>query len=311
MIRHRKKTKIITIIAICLLIIAAILYWFANRYLFEHVEVVVSPNNVVTQDETAKPLTTKAQYDDWNYKDDNQSIHIEQVQTGSGSSAITYFVADVTFNNSTNLLTAFAKNAFGTNIIENTSTIAASNNALFAINGDYYGFRNDGVIIRGGTVYRDDPARDGLALLKNGTLLPYNEEEKSSQDLLAEGTTNTFSFGPTLVKDGEIAGDFSAVQIDKNFGNRSIQDANPRTGIGMISPNHFLFIVVDGRSANYSRGMTLTEFANLFHELGATEAYNLDGGGSSTMYFMGRVVNNPLGKGNERGVSDIIYIPKS
>jgi exopolysaccharide biosynthesis protein len=309
--RQRKRTKIITIIAICLLIIAAILYWLANRYLFEHVEVVVASNNVVTQDSPVKQSASQTQSDDWNYKDDNQKISIKQMQTGSGADAITYFVADVTFNNSTNLLTAFAKNAFGTNIIENTSTIAASNNALFAINGDYYGFRNDGVIIRGGTVYRDEPARDGLALLSNGILQAYNEEEISSQDLLAEGTTNTFSFGPTLVKDGEIAGDFSAVQIDKNFGNRSIQDANPRTGIGMISPNHFVFVVVDGRKTNYSRGMTLTEFANLFHELGATEAYNLDGGGSSTMYFMGRVVNNPLGKGNERGVSDIIYIPKS
>ncbi|MGO4498272.1 phosphodiester glycosidase family protein [Paenibacillus sp. 2RAB27] len=308
---QRKRTKIITIIVIFLCIIAAILYWLANRYLFEHVEVVVAQNNVVNQDLPVKQAASQAQSDDWNYKDDNQTISIKQVQTGTGADTITYFVADVTFNNSTNLLTAFAKNAFGTNIIENTSTIAASNNAVFAINGDYYGFRNDGVIIRGGTVYRDEPARDGLALLNNGTLQAYNEEEISSQDLLAKGTTNTFSFGPILVKDGEIAGDFSAVQIDKNFGNRSIQDANPRTGIGMISPNHFVFVVVDGRKTNYSRGMTLTEFANLFHELGATEAYNLDGGGSSTMYFMGRVVNNPLGKGIERGVSDIIYIPKS
>ncbi|OCT14576.1 exopolysaccharide biosynthesis protein [Paenibacillus pectinilyticus] len=300
-----------TMIAIFLMIIAAILYGLADRYLFEHVAVIVTPNSVATQEQPAKQATTQAQSDDWNYKDSNETVSIKKVQTGSGSDAITYFVADVTFNNTTNLLTAFAKNAFGTNIIENTSTIAANNNAVFAINGDYYGFRNDGVIIRGGTVYRDEPARDGLALLANGTLQSYNEKELSSADLLAEGTTNTFSFGPTLVTGGEVAGDFSSVAIDKNFGNRSIQDANPRTGIGMISPNHFLFVVVDGRSTNYSRGMTLTEFANLFHELGATEAYNLDGGGSSTMYFMGRVVNNPLGKGSERGVSDIIYVPKS
>lgn len=317
--RHRKKTKIFTIIAVCLLIIAGILYRLADRYLFEHIEAIVAPNNVVAQvqtqtqdqNEPVKQADVQVQSDDWNYKDSNQTIHIQKVQTGSGSDMITYYVADVTFNTKTNLLTAFAKNAFGTNIIENTSTIASSNNALFAINGDYYGFRNDGVIIRGGTVYRDEPARDGLALLSNGSLLPYNEDETSSKELLAEGATNTFSFGPTLVTNGEVTGDFSAVQIDKNFGNRSIQDANPRTGIGMISPNHFLFVVVDGRKANYSRGMTLNEFANLFHELGATEAYNLDGGGSSTMYFMGRVVNNPLGKGNERGVSDIIYIPNS
>ncbi|WP_251033310.1 phosphodiester glycosidase family protein [Bacillus sp. ISL-75] len=51
-----------------------------------------------------------------------------------------------------------------------------------------------------------------------------------------------------------------------------------------------------------------TEFAQVFEDLGCTKAYNLDGGGSSTMYFKGRVVNNPLGKGQERGVSDILYI---
>lgn len=68
------------------------------------------------------------------------------------------------------------------------------------------------------------------------------------------------------------------------------------------------FVVVDGRSRGYSRGMTLNEFADLFVELGASEAYNLDGGGSSTMYFNGRVVNQPSGKEKERGVSDILYV---
>ena len=72
----------------------------------------------------------------------------------------------------------------------------------------------------------------------------------------------------------------------------------------MISANHFVFVVVDGRSA----GVTLPELATIFEQLGATEAYNLDGGGSSTMYFNGALVNNPLGKGNERGTSDILYV---
>lgn len=319
MFRGRKKTKIFSIIAVILLIIGSIVYKLADRYLIEHVEAVVTPNPAAAVS-TGQPTSSsgsgstqaQAQSDDWNYEDDNETIRIQKVQTGSGSDTITYYVADVTFKNETpNLFAGFAKNEFGTNIVQNTSTIAAGNNAVFAINGDYYGFRSDGVVIRNGTLYRDEPARDGLALLSDGTLQTYNEEETSSDELLAEGVQDTWSFGPILLKNGEVAGDFSNVEIDKNFGNRSIQGANPRTGIGMIAPNHFLFIVVDGRSSGYSRGMTLTEFANLFKDLGATEAYNLDGGGSSTMYFMGRVVNNPLGKGNERGVSDIIYIPGS
>ena len=89
---------------------------------------------------------------------------------------------------------------------------------------------------------------------------------------------------------------------------QSIQGDNPRTGVGVISNNHYVFVVVDGRSTGYSRGASLAEFAAIFKSLGCTTAYNLDGGGSSTMYFMGRVVNNPLGKNQERGTSDILYI---
>ncbi|WP_246096554.1 phosphodiester glycosidase family protein [Paenibacillus sinopodophylli] len=246
--------------------------------------------------------------DDWNYSSADTSIHIEKVETGSGEDKITYFVADVQLTQASLLQSAFAKNAFGRNITENTSTIADANNAILAINGDYYGFRSDGVIIRNGTIYRDEPVRDALALLSDGTMRSYNEEQVSSSELLAMGVTQTYSFGPTLVADGEITDDFDKVVIDTNFGNRSIQGSNPRTGIGMIAPNHYVFVVVDGRKDNYSKGMTLTEFAQVFKELGATEAYNLDGGGSSTMYFMGRVVNNPQGRQQERGVSDILYI---
>ncbi len=57
-----------------------------------------------------------------------------------------------------------------------------------------------------------------------------------------------------------------------------------------------MFVAVDGRSTGYSRGVTMTEFAQIFKDLGATVAYNLDGGGSTTMYFNGEMVNNPLGR---------------
>lgn len=294
-----------------LLGLGSLTYGLADRYLIKHVEVVVTDQAATSNsssDTAASTAEVQAASDDWNYSSDDIQIKIEQVQTGSGSDLITYFVADVTVQDASSLRSAFAENSFGTNIIEDTSVIASSNNAIFAINGDYYGFRDDGVIIRNGTVYRDDPVRDALALFDDGSLQTYDEAEISSSDLLADGVTNTLSFGPILIQDGIITSDFSSVKIDTNFGNRSIQNANPRTAIGMIAPNHYVFVVVDGRKEGYSRGMTLTELADVMAGLGATEAYNLDGGGSSTMYFMGRVVNNPLGKNQERGVSDILYI---
>lgn len=313
-----RKRKGLIISLIILIIVGAILYGLANRYLIEHVEVVVT-DEIVDSNQTAETVgtepadtaastSTTAEYDDWNYTSDDIQIQIEQVQTGSGADQITYYVADVVLKNADLLRTAFANDSFGTNIIENTSSIASSKNAIFAINGDYYGFRSDGVIIRNGTLYRDNPVRDAMALFADGSMQTYNETEVSSSELLADGAVHTLSFGPILIQDGEIAGDFSHVKIDNNFGNRSIQAANPRTAIGMIEPNHFVFVVVDGRREGYSRGMTLDELAELMDNLGATEAYNLDGGGSSTMVFMGRVVNNPQGKNEERGVSDILYV---
>ncbi|MEK4063683.1 MULTISPECIES: phosphodiester glycosidase family protein [unclassified Paenibacillus] len=305
------KRKLLIVMIVVLLSLGTVIYSLADRYLIEHVEVVVADDTATAGVSTAAATVAaevNATSDDWSYSSDDIQIQIDQVQTGSGSDQITYFVADVVLKEASSLRSAFADSSFGTNIIEDTSAIASSNNAVFAINGDYYGFREDGVIIRNGTVYRDDPVRDAMALFDDGTMKTYDEEEISSSDLLAQGATNTLSFGPILIQDGNIVSDFSSVKIDSNFGNRSIQNANPRTAIGMIAPNHYVFVVVDGRSEGYSRGMTLAELADVMSDLGATEAYNLDGGGSSTMYFMGRVVNNPLGKNQERGVSDILYI---
>jgi exopolysaccharide biosynthesis protein len=217
-------------------------------------------------------------------------------------------VADVLLSDATKLSNAFANDQFGQNIIETTSDIAAENNAIFAINGDYYGFREDGIIIRNGVIYRDLPARTGLAFYRDGTMQVYAETSTSAQELLDAGVWNTLSFGPALLENAQPVSNLGAVEVDTNFGNHSIQGNQPRTGIGIIAPNHFVFIVVDGRSKGYSRGVSLAEFAQIFQSLGCTTAYNLDGGGSSTMYFMGRVVNNPLGRNKERGTSDILYI---
>ncbi len=220
---------------------------------------------------------------------------------------MTYYVAEVTLGDATALRSAFANNQFGENITDLTSSIAEENDAVFAINGDYYGFRDTGIVIRNGVVYRDEPARTGLVFYTDGSVEVYDETATSADELVAAGAWNTLSFGPAIVEDGAVVDGIEDVEVDTNFGNHSIQGDQPRTAVGVIDDNHLVFVVVDGRQSGYSEGVTLTELADIFVDLGATTAYNLDGGGSSTMFFDGEVVNSPS-NGGERATSDILYI---
>ena len=103
---------------------------------------------------------------------------------------------------------------------------------MFAVNGDYYGFRDNGILIRNGVLYRDADARMGLAMYRDGTMAVYDERTTTGAALLAAGVWNTLSFGPGLLENGEIVPGIDHGEIDNNFGLRSIQGNNPRTGIG-------------------------------------------------------------------------------
>ena len=130
-----------------------------------------------------------------------------------------------------------------------------------------------------------------------------DESDVTAEELSAAGAVQIFSFGPGLVEDGEIAVG-TDTEVDQS------RSSNPRTAIGMIEPGHYVMVVSDGRTSE-SEGLTLYELAEIMQELGCTEAYNLDGGGSSTMYYNGEVINNPTSGRNkikERSVSDIVYI---
>jgi exopolysaccharide biosynthesis protein len=245
---------------------------------------------------------------DTSYVSGSSTINVSTVATGSGDNTVTYYVADVVLEDATTLQSAFANDSFGENITETTSAIAEANNAIFAINGDYYGFRDTGIVIRNGVVFRDEGARQGLAFYRDGTVKVYDETTTTAEQLVSEGVWNTLSFGPSLLDNGEIAEGIEDVEVDTNFGNHSIQGEQPRTAVGIVDQNHLVFVVVDGRSPGYSAGVTMTGLAEIMQGLGATTAYNIDGGGSSTMYFNGGLVNNPLGENKERGTSDILYI---
>ncbi|BAK34566.1 hypothetical protein MLP_15520 [Microlunatus phosphovorus NM-1] len=281
--------------------------WAADRYLIPHVE-VTSTDTLGTGDVTVAAAAKNGQASATGYASSTATISIDTVVTGSGNDKVTAYVADVQVSDATIIRAAFAEDTFGTNVIAKTSDIAAQAGAVLAINGDYYGFRDTGIVIRNGVAYRDAGARQGLLLRTDGTLSLYDETSTSADDLLAKGAWQTWSFGPGLVNGGAIVEGIDDVEIDTNVGNHSVQGNQPRTAIGMIAANHFLFAAVDGRSAGYSRGMTMTELAQLLLDRGVQVGYNLDGGGSTTMVLDGDLINDPLGRDRERGTSDIIYV---
>jgi len=290
--------------------------WAIDRFLVEHVEIAdvsayEADNSTVAAaaaDNAADATDeTEAVVTDSSYTDGDTTITVSAVTTGTGDDTLTYYVADVVVSDAMQLRSAFAKDQFGENITESTSTIAAANDAILAVNGDYYGFRDTGIVIRNGVVYRDDGARQGLAFYTDGHVEVYDETTTTAAELLAAGVWNTLSFGPAIVAGGTVVSGIEDVEVDTNVGNHSIQGEQPRTSVGVIEENHYVFVLVDGRNEGYSRGATLTELAQIMTGLGATTAYNLDGGGSSTMYFNGAVVNQPS-NGGERGTSDILYV---
>ncbi|GEL48836.1 exopolysaccharide biosynthesis protein [Cellulomonas hominis] len=292
--------------------------WALNRYVIAHVEIADvdayeaaqagSSSGSSSADSSDASDASDATVTATTYDSDDASISISTVVTGSGDDQVTYYVADVVLSDATVLRSAFADNQFGTNITQTTSEMAEDNDAVFAINGDYYGFRDTGIVIRNGVVYRDEGAREGLAFYTDGHVEVYDETATTADELLAAGVWNTLSFGPALVEDGEVVDGIEDVEVDTNVGNHSIQGDQPRTAVGVVDDNHLVFVVVDGRSPGYSAGVDMTGLAEIMQSLGAETAYNLDGGGSSTMYFDGSLVNDPLGRGAERGTSDILYV---
>ncbi len=296
--------------------------WALDRFVVPHAEITnvseyeasqagTTTTNSTTTDASSADTSASAVVTDTSYTSGDTGVTISTVTTGSGDDTVTYYVADVVLDDATTLKSAFAEDTYGENITETTSAIAEDHNAIFAINGDYYGFRDTGIVIRNGVVYRDEGARQGLAFYKDGTVKVYDETTTTADQLIADGVWNTLSFGPSLLDNGQIASGIEDVEVDTNFGNHSIQGEQPRTAVGVIDENHLVFVVVDGRSPGYSAGVTMTGLAQIMKDLGATTAYNVDGGGSSTMYFNGSLVNNPLGENKERGTSDILYIAQS
>lgn len=261
-------------------------------------------NTSSTSDTAAASQAAKnAQVTDTSYSDGNISVNL----TAKTVNETQIYVADVTLSSADYLKTALAQNSYGTNVTAKTSVTAAENNAILAVNGDYYGANSSGYVIRNGVVYRDsvreDASNGDLAIYKDGSFKIIYENQISADQLVQDGVVNLLAFGPSLVENGEIS-------VSTNAEVGQAMASNPRTAIGIIDENHYIIVVSDGRTSE-SKGLSLYQMAKVMKSYGVKTAYNLDGGGSSTLYFNGQVINKPTTGGSkisERAVSDIVYI---
>ena len=172
--------------------------------------------------------------------------------------------------------------------------IAKENGVVLGLSSDFSFSRLasrqvGGVVIRNGIIYSDKPRSvkstlfpnlDLLALFADGDMKVFQNREKTAKELIAMGVIDVLAFGPILVLNGEI----NETDVRKCGRYRE-----PRIGIGMVERGHYKVIMVEGRLAT-SKGITLAGLAQLFIDEGCAMAFNLDGGQTATLCFMGKQI---------------------
>lgn len=195
---------------------------------------------------------------------------------------------------------------------------AKKHNVVFAMNTDYYTYRvavnnnrHTGIVIRDGRILYDDPYTekqvtnsmfpnlDMLAFMPDGRLKVYHSWEKTAQEFIDEGVQTVYSFGPYLLLDGKVS--------ERAYANN--ENKNPRCAIGMVEPGHYVAIMCEGRLKR-SAGVTISYLAKMMRAKGCQVAFNMDGGQTAVMVFMGKQLNQigayDGGKTNSRPTSEVL-----
>lgn len=227
-------------------------------------------------------VVVSPQKDHWVYKSPTLSVEVKKITQTKPN--LLYYVAEIRTKDP-DMIRYFSA---GKSRLY-PDQIATKNKAVIAVTGDFLNnpYVDDttkkakGIIIRDGKIMSEKTGSDTLAILPGGVFKIFNPKETTGKGLLAMGVKNAFSFGPGLVRDG--------VEMP-NLQKHPLKNRNPRTGVGMVAPGHYVFIVMTGRE-KYSVGVTLSDFAKLFLQYGCTQAYNFDGGQSASMCFMGEQMN--------------------
>ena len=250
-----------------------------------------------------KFTTGEVEQTDSSYKSANVSIEITKNTVGTESKPIVYYIADIYIKDITSFRTAVAldykdQNEGDRKNVMSTLLLSQLSNSIIGLSGDNFAF-HDGIVVRNGVEWeRILPVYGDICVLYyDGTMETYSQKIKSAQvdEIYAKEPYQIWTFGPQLLEDG---------QIPDSFANGK---ANPLSAIGYYEPGHYCFILVDGRQKDYSWGMTHAQLAQVFYDLGCKVAFNLDGGDTAVMTYMGEWRSQPEAS-SPRDTSDIIYI---
>lgn len=259
--------------------------------------------NLTTEQIAALFTKTKEFEERKHYSDPD--IYIDITTHRDDADTTTYYAADIRIKNLGYFRTALAKDQFGQNIKERTSDICKRKNGILGINGDTYGSQEGGYVIRNGnlepgqfrsTKNLERKKPEDLIIKKDGTFEIIDERETSFEEVKNQNPLHVFSFGPALVNRNEVT-----VTEKDEVGVALSGNRNQRCAIGIVSPGHYYFVVSDGRNSD-SRGISLYTLANIMKDLHCETAYNLDGGGSATMWL-------DDGTGNANGKAHLINVP--
>lgn len=270
---------------------------FISIFILLELRIIQKPYKWIVFDVTRNKYTT---YDKDNdsiiYETDEMKIQLEHIVKEEPN--LNMWIATIKVSDSSQIKSAFAGGEFSQDVKKRTSVIAKDNDAVLAIDGAAVGFNTNGRVIRDGVIYRDSDLDCAPLIIKeNGDLEVFEYGEKTAEEILDLGGIQTYDFGPTLIKDNEI--------ID-NYGEWYRTTKDPHTVIGQKGPLEYVVLVADGRSKK-SDGISLYDAAVKLQNRGCYIGYNLDGGGSTTLYFNGEVLNNPSDITGERRISDILY----
>ena len=250
-------------------------------------------------DTTPGLIPNPAGYTQTGYQDESISVTMESRESGDSM----FHVAHVKIAHPSQLRTALA-GPYGTKKTNKTSAMAKANNAVVAMNGDYYNNREGGYIARQGETFRKKPSSnlDMLVIDSKGDFHVLVKSDPAKLTALVKDQGNpivqAFTFGPALIVDGTV------MPLPESYP-FNIRRPEPRAAIGQVGPLEYVMVVVDGRS-DVSPGVTMEELAAFMAELGCTQAFNLDGGNSATMIFNNAYYSRKTDN-SERSVSDIIY----